>query len=757
MSNHHYSLFIDESGGFDRRSANGQDKRWIVAGVLCGCDASKAVMHFEAALLPLTKQYGEAYCLTSKEDFHLSVLRSKLTERYKEQYKASTYCPANYEQIASHRASQDAGRIARSVLDAIAEQCFPVRFAATVNEHRVGVEGGRRGDWNYRLMMLDILALVETILPENEAPAHLDLVIATRIVKIDGKSVFMSRHGDIKLAIEELQPSFEAGLATRGLIELQHHHGLHLELVGATDPAHPMAWGLIAADFVANTVFNRHTTIIGRLYNDLCTTGRLHIFETLGAYNERRARVAARDGDYVAALRWWSTVEGKTQDKSSIEEYFVRLFREAFSQDGPNSSRATIDSLVERFWQDTVRHGDYARLYAQLRRVEAALETLKKQDAVGPLLASVFRLRNFMLTIANHAGNVGEATRLIGAQKEATPELSLNSDNLALILDFDLYSVEAAINALRFEAALALAENYCDLVQRYHECWNVMNRSLFAAPQAQPDSGFYSSRVYIRAECTLLRCWLLTFPNPAGFGEECDDAPDVVAAQALRRYDELQRLTLHRDDRSRVHNYGILACLKLEMYDHALAMGHESLKVSRKNPFDVFWALRAANDALLSDYSKFEAVARSMLDGLRALEPHLLDGKKDHPYDLIWREYGLLVFLLEGDAEQAEACYRTSLSIAAISAPIHSWLKAVVMLHLRLLSDEATDWPQFFAGEFQNQPKECLNLAGKAYSLQKEHAGKDGKSLLQAARTVRIYLKISEWPADDKVTTTFLE
>jgi len=726
VANTCYSLFIDESGSFDSQPAGKQDKRWIVAGVLCGCDASTAVKHFASALLPLTRQYGEAYGLMSKEDFHLSVLRSKLTQRYKDHLNTSEDCPANYERLAAHRASLGVAEVAKAAFDAISIQSFPVRFAAVVNERWTGVEGGKKGDWNYRLMMLDLLALVETILPEQEQPTHLDLIIATRSVKINGKSVFMSKYGDIQLTIEDLQPSFEAGLATRGLIEIQQNYGLKLELVGATDVAHPMSWGLIAADFVANTTYNRDTSNLGQLYNDLCASGRLRTFEGRGAYNERRARVAERDGDYITALHWWASVKTKPSKKQDTANYFVHLFEQALKQTGARSAQATIDSLIERFWQDGVRHGDYAELYRQLGRSENALEEVTYLCSIDRVQAPLFRLRNFMLTIANHRGDSAESNRLIELQGDMRTELSVSPEHLSLILDFDLYSIEAMVNKLEFEQALAQALKYHALVDRYKECWCVMNDYLFTEQEEAATTGFHSTRIYVRAESTLLRTLLLT---PLSWIDTTEPCIHINTVDIVDRLEALEHISLHKDDRSRVRNYRIQAYLKLEMYDHALNIGLESL-THGPNAFDIFWSARAACDALLFDHTAFHLQSRHLLSWLREHEAKAIECRNDHPYELIWREHGLLEYLLEHDLDRAEYCCQRSLQEGASDAPIHIWLRAVVDIQLSFIRSES---PRDAMSLLPKAPSACYRLTSLASTLD------DSKSLLQRVRAVSPY------------------
>ena len=96
-------------------------------------------------------------------------------------------------------------------------------------------------------MLLDLLALCETVIPDDDVIDHLDLIIATRT--IDG--ALQTSASDIKYEVVNLLPAaLEVDLATRGMVDLVGRH-ISVKLEQANK-----SWGLVCADFIANLTYH---------------------------------------------------------------------------------------------------------------------------------------------------------------------------------------------------------------------------------------------------------------------------------------------------------------------------------------------------------------------------------------------------------------------------------------------------------------------------------------------------------------------
>lgn len=198
------TLFVDESGDF------AESPRWIVSGVLFMGKPAAVEKRLGAALESVLRRYR----IGGVANLHLTALR----------------------QQQSHR---EAIEIAGAVLDA-ARGCGVLTGMLVVENARG--EGLRDSERTYRLMLLDLLALADTMLPDDRDEAPLQIIVARR----QRAGTAMSTREDLLAdVVERIEDAVETGLAARGL--LTRVDARHLRIWPAAESA-----GLAVADFIAN-------------------------------------------------------------------------------------------------------------------------------------------------------------------------------------------------------------------------------------------------------------------------------------------------------------------------------------------------------------------------------------------------------------------------------------------------------------------------------------------------------------------------
>ena len=205
-----YTLYIDESGDFE--SQKGQ---WVLSGVLLPdlFDRCEKKLSDKFKLIP--KDLG----LNSIKDFHLTEFRT-------------------------HYSTATAFNMAQQTLNKLEETNLKYNFLAVVNYSKISMQEKEK---TYRLMLLDLLGVCETVIAGDDAIDHLDLIIATRT--IDGE--LQTSASDIKHeVVNSLPAALEVDLVTRGMVDLVGRH-ISVKLMQANK-----SWGLVCADFIANLTYH---------------------------------------------------------------------------------------------------------------------------------------------------------------------------------------------------------------------------------------------------------------------------------------------------------------------------------------------------------------------------------------------------------------------------------------------------------------------------------------------------------------------
>jgi hypothetical protein len=141
-----YTLYIDESGDFT--SKRGQ---WVVSGVLLAAPVDECKKKFRYLFADLPQKLK----LHSIADFHLTALREKFGH-------------------------SEASRMADATLSRLNLPELQCKFLSTINYSKTSIVDR---ELTYRLMLTDLLALCETVIPENERISSLDIIVASRTVR----------------------------------------------------------------------------------------------------------------------------------------------------------------------------------------------------------------------------------------------------------------------------------------------------------------------------------------------------------------------------------------------------------------------------------------------------------------------------------------------------------------------------------------------------------------------------------------------
>lgn len=603
------TLFVDESGDFDA------SRRWIVSGVLCTGKPQAAEKRLATALEVVRRRFH----VRSLAELHLTELRKA-------------------------RGHRDAIDIARAVLTAAEDTGIVAGMLVVENARGEGLADSER---TYRLMLLDLLALADAVLPEDRGDAPLQLIVARR--QCDGTP--MSTREDLLAdVVERIEDAVEAGLAARGLLRRLDAH--HVGIWKAADSA-----GLVIADFIANLAYNRHLHESSALFGELLRRDRLRLFEGLGGYAERRARIAERDGDLVVALSRWALIDDGPESDRRRQAALSHLWRRVLDR-GATGPTATMEAVSERLWRQHKDPSAHPVLSRALARLESAL-----LDAEGPP-ELLYRLRNLMHLVANQMGDLTTAQRLIEAQAAIVDPVATDPGQLHLVLDAQVLRVSTDELRLDFEAVLHHGQAHQALVERYGALWELFD----GAPGR---AGFTRSRLWLKAQMTLLRGLLL-----AGSDENLREADALLAALP----DELAQ----DSDRARVDCYRLWLQIRKGCHDDALRHAQELLG-RRSNVFSIQFAARAAADAVLADPERHRDVAKTLLSILRTEStPH-----SGHPSDLIWRDIGVLEHYCGKRRSIVTECFDASLAISdgLPECPANLWNRHVAEIHANRMAD----------------------------------------------------------------------
>ena len=601
-----YTLFIDESGDFDKAP------RWIVSGVLCEGRPEQAENQLKNAIFHIPRQFN----LSSCADLHLTELRRRF-------------------------GSIEASNIAKTVFSAAEKTGIVKSMLVVKNSRRKGL---RESERTYRLMLLDLLALADTALPDVPENQQLEVIVARR----QKQGELMSTREDLLAdVIDQIKDAVEAGLAARGLLDRLDAN--HVKIVPAAD-----SYGLVVADFLANLSYNQHQVESKDLFESLENDGKIQQFEGLGEYAERRARIAERDGDLVTSLARWSAIHPKDGVQAHLESSMVRIWKRVLGR-GSNGPVATLEAVLERLWRQHKNNPvSYPDLLVQLSRLEITLLTAHGASQL------VYRVRNFIHMVANQIGDIATADKITNLQNEMKEKIASDPSQIHLILDTQLLRIITEEVRLDFEAAVKYAREHCEFVEQYRMLWE-----LFRGEQSS--GGFTQSRLWVKAQMTLLRTLLL-----AGLDGERQEIGVLLLSLTSEK--------LSGSDLSRLDNYKIWADTRSGNLEGAVKRSKTALQ-GKNNIFTIQFVARACADAILDAGEEIVNEVKKIFPLLRERTINI----SGHPADLIGRDMAILEFHIGRGKKAAVRRLKNSLEItnSLPSSPVNSWVGYVAREHLK--------------------------------------------------------------------------
>ncbi|MEQ9451100.1 MAG: hypothetical protein RJQ07_05900, partial [Pseudomonadales bacterium] len=349
--------------------------------------------------------------------------------------------------------------IARAVktLGTLEKVSVDYNFVSAINFTKTKAQFRER---TYRLMLADMLALLETVLPSKSVIDHLDVVVATRTIKGVRQTSVSDIDHDV---IESLPFAMEIDLATRGLIDLLGKN-LKVRMEYATD-----SWGLICADFIANINYHRDKPEERDVLAGLEAAGRVAYFESFGGFEARRARVAERNGDCAAALHEWIAIAKQGGAVDEIGEAIQRILGKMVHRSGSSGVDVVFESLLERIWRQGGASQDFSQVLAELQLLEYEFEKFLSSNTRINYDHLQFRLRNLMLIACNHLGLTTYGTEIIALQSRKATSLATNPEYFNRVLDYRITATETLVNKLEIEDALLHALEYSKIVENYYE------------------------------------------------------------------------------------------------------------------------------------------------------------------------------------------------------------------------------------------------------------------------------------------------
>jgi len=537
----------------------------------------------------------------------------------------------------------------------------------------------------YLMMLMDLIALAEATIQEDADDIHLSLKIATRTFQQMPELSTLSTDTAVieKEILARLRNSFELDLASRGLLGLIDEQNIEIRLNSAN--YHP---GLILADITANTIYNRRHSPLREFVKEWEDAGNLRIFTAFGGNAVRRALVAERDNQIDLALYRWLTINISKRQSSNEKERadnLQRLCDKVLARPKPHAREAIIDAVIEMLLRNYSVPSKYAELAEALGRLEVALEVSLKGSMRDELRSLLFRVRTIRLQYINHYGDIAAGQQLVALQDTDLPAMLAHPQYFILANDYYLSRLEVSVNKMDFAQARVLAESYRKLYENFCQCWELLgNREAVS---------LHHSRLTLRVKMTDIRTRL--YITPYTDVDELHKLADELIA--------LTSLCQNPIDEGRRWNYLMMALLKAGKTADAISLATEYLDSVEDTENDSYRILTLARTAVDGILGRNDLVNKFAARVWRICENANLEKLEGHPYDLLYREKGMLTYLA-GKTNAANIWFRRAEAASKYlnrSSPIVCWLRMLLAVHVNYMDNPKMTLAMFFAEDKQ--------------------------------------------------------
>ena len=589
-----YTLFVDESGDFGESN---RTTPWVVGGVLCPLSFKDAERKIGNRLNPIPSQHG----LSGRGEMHRTELNQKVHDSRSDW---------SYERIRD---------LTIDLFDGVLAVAPKSKFVAV---HSADGRGLDDAEDTYRVMLVDLIAAADAMLPAYEEIDELDLCIATRTKQ--GKA--MSSRNDLANSIKSIRSQIEIDLASQGLMGvISQKQFKHIQ--------QKRSWLLTIADFWCNTVYNKNSRESAEVVERVARQRVGRVFNSgKGDRRERRAYIAERDGNWGLALFRWSIIDIEQQKAPDAAAHGLRrVFREILRDDQERSARPILEIAIELLWSNYGEKERYDAFIHALTRLVEAISTVAEELKSVDVSVMIFRLRYMIQLAANRDGQTAKANTVAEKQRQSLPKVASDPANIPLLLDVKLAEIHSLHHALTFDTALEAATEHREMVQTYAEMWQLITDDYGLHMEAFP-------RMRLKSEMT----WLQSKIYNAGLGESLGDV--------LTRIEEVGAFEMAAYDRARLCNLHIVARIKQGWYRGALEKASAALE-DAKDRFTLAYAQRAAVVALLSGDGEVDTSL--VPDISEHVEKKALPDAQGVMHSLIWRDLSLAEMLLHKNKKRA--------------------------------------------------------------------------------------------------------
>lgn len=617
------TLFIDESGDFES-----QRGEWLISCVLFEGALKEVTNTLNVKLAEISKIIG----VNSIKDFHLTEFRRDFGHP-----------------IALQKAEFFIKKISKLDLG--------FKSFAVINYSKFSLSEREK---TYRAMLCDMIILVDSSLGDEVELSGIDLVVATRTIKGELQTTLEDLRKDV---INSLPESLEYDLASLGLAKLiGKNFNVSLEYANTS-------WGLVCADFIANINYHRNKQAEKELLCRLELSGHFRVFEAFGNHSERRARIAERNNDFVLAIFRWLVVSSSSNNPS-ILEIVIKLLNKIYQHSGSTGAKTNIESLIEKIWRHYTKGNKYDDCFDSLSLLQEAIYESSFEEFRFKPDYILFRIKNLKLLLLNHQGDTVRSKNLIYDQQQHVKVLSINPENLSLILDFKLIELEYFVNSLNFDEAVLKANDYLVLIDHYQDVWSLFNED------SDVQNSFHCASFWIKSQMAALRIFSLA------------QSTKPLSGDIDSKFEYLFTFELDHFNRSRLKNYYLLYLLKSNQVDKALkTMQVDNKTIQETNGFDLFWVLNVINTSIVSGC----IVNASINDALqlRLEDPRLL--LKAHPNDIVWREAALYYWLLGDKSKSLKFIKRAQHLFNLKESPISDLLQDINKVYEAIFKDRVSE------------------------------------------------------------------
>lgn len=583
------TIYVDESGDFTTTKG-----RWLLAALVVPEEYEVANRKLINALSGFPAEFG----YKGIQSLHLTEIRKA-----------------------------EGSSIAVSKANTFIERALSVsRYASligTINHSKVQVSDR---ETTYRMMLVDLLSMLESALPEGDVLEKLDLVIAKRTINGVPQTTNEVMRKDV---LRNLPQSLEVDLASRGIVDLLGRKvNVHLEY--AND-----SWGLVAADFLANILYNGNKKPESRLIEGWLDTSKLTLLKSFSQLDRRRALVAELNGNHLLAITRWMEIYVKEQlsgDRDELKRCLVKFLRES----GSSWASIGFESLIERIW----------RLRKGTERWEC---TARYLDILGALLDDIandlpnfsaarlkFRINNLKAKALNHIGDTKQVEAIIEEQTSFRLDTANNPDLLIHAFDFELIKCEFYFNELNFEESYRCAKTFFALVSDYTELSSLLYEDV------KVDK--FESGLYRKALLNLIRHRLNLISS-----KDIDWLTNAI--------NDIENCMVRRSsafEQSRCIILKALLQIGLQEPKKALSTCMEYLKEDPSNLYVLNLALRISAIETLSEADLNPDSMNRLLDLASKV-----DFSPEHPKEILYRHLSIIAYL-NGDISGALNLIRKS-------------------------------------------------------------------------------------------------